>query len=127
GTIIKATATEKDPNGLDAKQPGAKLDAGKSPVTRGVFQYFPKALRAIARVSEVGANKYSWYGWHAVDNGFVRYSDAMGRHILDEPEVIDPDTGLPHIYQTAWNALARLELWEEERLRKETNKDPFKG
>lgn len=104
--------SEADPSGLKAGQPGAKLDAGKVDVYRGAVTYFPRALEAIARVSEVGAKKYSWKGWEKVANGFVRYSAAMMRHIMKEDrEEIDPDTGQPHLAETAWNALARLELY----------------
>lgn len=114
------TGTELDPNGLYAKQPGAKLDAGKSPVFRGAISYFPRALMAVAGVSAYGANKYSWKGWEQVPDGINRYSDALGRHIAKEGieglydlEIRDdpkyPGTIL-HAAQVAWNALARLEL-----------------
>lgn len=103
---------ELDPSGLQANTPGAKLDAGKIDVYRGGIAYFPRALEAIARVSEKGARKYSWKGWEKVANGVVRYTAAMMRHILKEDrEEIDPDTMEPHIAQTAWNAMARLELY----------------
>lgn len=103
---------ERDPNGIAAGVPGAKLDAGKSPVMRGVLQYFPRALLAIGRVSEAGAKKYSWKGWEHVPDGIIRYGDALGRHILleDIEGPYDSDTGLLHAAQQAWNACARLEL-----------------
>lgn len=108
---------ESDPLGKTAKEPGSKLDAGKIPVARGVLQYFPLALKAVAEISQIGANKYSWRGWEQVPDGINRYTDALGRHLLDEGlnfDVVDSDTGKPHIYQTAWNALARLELYLRE-------------
>lgn len=102
---------EFDPNGKSSKEPGSKLDAGKSPVYQGCFQYFPLALEAVARVSEKGAKKYSWKGWETVPDGINRYSNALGRHISKETfEYLDPDTEEPHAAQIAWNALARLEL-----------------
>src|SRR3990167_8758338 len=55
--------TETDPNGIPAKQPGSKLDSGKSPVMQGVLQYFPRAILEIAKVSQAGAAKYTWKGW----------------------------------------------------------------
>ena len=106
---------EIDPNGLSAKAPGSKLDKGKAPVMQGVLQYFPRALKAIAEISEVGANKYSWKGWESVDDGENRYGNAMARHILAE-DIEGPfdngpgGTGKLHAAQSAWNALARLEL-----------------
>ena len=103
--------TEKDPQGLTAKTPGAKMDAGKSPVSQGALLYFPRALLAIADVSLKGAEKYSWKGWEHVDDGFNRYTNAMGRHFLKESiELIDADTQCTHAACVAWNALARLEI-----------------
>lgn len=103
---------EADPNGLNSKEPGSKLDAGKSPVMQGVLQYFPRALLEIGRVSKRGADKYSWKGWESVPDGIVRYGDALSRHIICESieGPYDKDTGLLHAAQSAWNALARLEL-----------------
>ncbi len=103
--------TEFDPNGLDAHDPGAKLDAGK-PRMGLVMQGFPRALLAVGVVATVGAAKYSDGGWLTVKEGFERYTDAMHRHILEEAidGVIDPKTDLNHAAQVAWNALARLEL-----------------
>lgn len=108
----KHRPTESDPNGLDLKTPGSKADYGKAPVLQGAFQYFPRALRAVSLVSQVGARKYSWKGWESVPDGINRYGNALGRHILDEAidGPIDKDTGLSHASQQAWNALARLEL-----------------
>jgi len=103
---------EKDPDGLEANVPGAKLDHGKAPVMRGVIQYFPRALEQVAFVSEFGARRYSWGGFRHVKNGFERYSDAMGRHLLEEAlgHLYDKDSGIYAAAHTAWNALARLEL-----------------
>jgi len=104
--------TEHDPNGVPPHTPGAKLDAGKSPVMRGAIQYFPRALAAVADISAHGASKYTWKGWEDVPDGVNRYSDALGRHLVLEAceGPIDPATGLLHAAQVAWNALARLEL-----------------
>lgn len=109
---------EKDPAGLFPAEPGAKLDAGKVDVLRGAIQYFPRALKAIARVSELGAKKYSWKGWEKVPNGIRRYGAALLRHLLadnDDSNAVDDGPGgvgaeVMHSTQVAWNALARLEL-----------------
>lgn len=103
---------ELEPTGRNPHEPGAKLDAGKSPIMRGVINYFPRALAKVADVSDLGARKYTWGGWEAVPDGFQRYSDAMGRHMVGESVdgPVDPQTGLLHAAQVAWNALARLEL-----------------
>ena len=93
--------------------PGAvKYDAGKAPIFRGAIAYFPGILSGVARISEFGAKKYAWNGYLYVDDGLNRYTDAMVRHLIEEAkgEVLDPDSGLPHAWHTAWNALARGEL-----------------
>ena len=111
---------EKDPLGKAPKEPGSKLDFGKSPVYRGAIAYFPRALMAVANVSAYGANKYSWMGWASVPDGINRYKDALGRHIAKQ-EIEGPfdleirnDPKYPgevlHAAQVAWNALAVLEL-----------------
>ena len=107
---------ERDPNGIDAKTPGSKLDAGKSPALQGCIQYFPRAIRMVADVSLKGADKYSWRGWEEVSDGPNRYGNALVRHLIDEAidGPIDRDTGLLHKAQVVWNALAVLELYLRE-------------
>lgn len=89
-----------------------KYDQNKSPIYRGAVGYFPKAISGVASVSAFGATKYAWKGWEHVPDGIDRYTDAMVRHLVQEAtgEVLDPDSGLPHAWHVAWNALARAEL-----------------
>lgn len=103
--------TERDPNGVNAHVPGAKLDAGKNRLGL-VMHGFPLALREVGQVATIGAAKYTDHGWHNVPDGTSRYTDAMYRHLLAEAsgEQQDRDTGLHHAAHAAWNALARLEL-----------------
>ena len=103
---------ETDPLGKSSKEPGSKLDAGKAPLLQGVIQYFPRALSAVSMISLEGSKKYSWRGWETVPDGVNRYGDALGRHLIGEAVHgdTDPETGMMHAAQTAWNALARLEL-----------------
>lgn len=109
---MSAVVKEMDPNGRQPHEPGAKLDAGKAPIRRGLLEYFPRACIAIAQVSESGAQKYAWNGWESVPNGVNRYGDAELRHIvkaaIEGP--VDRDYGHLHAAHEAWNALARLEL-----------------
>jgi len=100
--------SERDPHGIDQHAPGAKLDHGKP--LAGILLQFSKALRAVVDVGTFGANKYSRGGWQHVPNGVVRYTDAMLRHILEEPDNPISSDGLLTAAQVAWNALARLEL-----------------
>jgi hypothetical protein len=103
---------EVDPTGKKSHEPGAKLDHGKSPVWRGAIDYFPRALEAVALVSAVGAEKYSWKGWEKVEDGVNRYNDALSRHLTREAieGPYDAQTKLLHAAQRAWNALAVVEL-----------------
>lgn len=100
-------AAESDPNGKDAHEPGAKLDAGKPDLS--LLLQFADALTAVAAVGTYGAKKYTRGGWLQVPDGVNRYTAAMLRHTLagDAP---DNDTGMHHAAHAAWNALARLQL-----------------
>ena len=112
-TELRGDRDEKDPNGIPAGVPGAKLDDGKIAVTRGCLHYFPRALLAVAELSTVGAQKYSWKGWESVSDGINRYGDALGRHELrieGDYTRRDPDTNVLEATAVVWNALARLEL-----------------
>ena len=103
---------EVDPNGKQSHEPGAKLDAGKPAIWRGLLDYFPRACFAVASVSTFGAKKYAWKGWESVPDGVNRYGDALGRHMLYEAlgEKWDPDSEMLHAAHAAWNAMAKLEL-----------------
>jgi hypothetical protein len=89
-----------------------KFDTGKAPIAQGVLEYFPLALEAVAVVSQFGYDKYGgWGGWRHVPDGFGRYKDALGRHLLDAGrERYAGDSNLLHRAHLAWNALATLEL-----------------
>lgn len=117
---IKDEYTLDDPSKIGTG--AVKYDGGKPCTYRGVVEYFPRAVTAVAEVSTFGAKKYAWAGWEAVDDGINRYSDAMVRHLFKEGagEVVDPDSGLLHAAHLAWGALARLELILRE---KERGKD----
>ena len=117
--------SEKDPDGLDPHEEGAKLDAGKAGYTRAL-RAFPRAISAVNSVSIYGEIKYTLDGWQSVDDGERRYSEAMMRHFVcvSQDDNVDNDSGLHHAAHVAWNALAVLELklrrFENERNRKET-------
>ena len=108
-------ARERDPNDKPPGQPGVKLDAGKSPVRRGLLEQFPRACMAVADVSKYGADKYCWNGWETVPDGINRYGDAEVRHIcyaaIEGPAAaLDMSSKLLHAAHEAWNAFARLEM-----------------
>lgn len=106
--ILPASATVKPVNGA------LKFDGGKAPVMQGAIGRFPLAIEQVALVSKYGKDKYGTYdGWEKVEDAFNRYDDAFGRHTLlhrSEGSYDIGDSGLPHLAQRAWNALATLEL-----------------
>jgi hypothetical protein len=93
-----------------------KYDGGKTAIYQGIVDYFPRALEAVAQISEFGAKKYAWKGWEGVDDGYNRYSNAMHRHELAKckGEIVADDSQLLHDAHFAWGALARLEIYLRE-------------
>ncbi len=97
---------------------GAKFDQKKPKA--GVLLDFGLALLEVAKIGTFGIEKYSRGSWSHVQDGQIRYSDALMRHLLAENQSkFDSDSNLLHAAHAAWNALARLELM----LRKEQNKE----
>lgn len=80
-----------------------KHDAGKLP-----WSLLPlDALEGIVEVLTYGAKKYAPDSWKTVPNAVRRYTDAMRRHqvSIDAGEKYDPESGLPHIFHIACNAM----------------------
>lgn len=82
-----------------------------------LFKQFPKALEAIVKCSEYGHSKYKetdkdYLNYTRVDGGSKTYADAGLRHRLEQGN--DLESGLPHQFHVAWNALAELQLWIQE-------------
>lgn len=79
------------------------------PVVRGVLDYFPDAIMAVARVSEVGNNQHNpgeplhWARAKSTDQ-----ADCLVRHLMQRG-TLDSD-GLRHTAKVAWRALALLQL-----------------
>lgn len=92
----------------ELQKAGKKDDKTKPLVLRGFLQQFPRAIEEVARVSQFGAEKYTWNGWETVPDGTERYSEALARHLLKQGD--DPESGMSHAAHAAWNAMARLEL-----------------
>jgi hypothetical protein len=81
---------------------GAKDDLSKLPV-----ELVPvEAIEAIAKVMDFGRKKYTENGWKSVPQAYRRYLGALLRHsyALLRGEVMDNDSGMPHIYHIACNA-----------------------
>ena len=71
----------------------------------------PNALLGITKVLEFGAKKYARGNWKLCKDT-TRYRKALLRHFLalQNGELLDPETGLPHVYHIACNALFLAEL-----------------
>ncbi len=113
GQTIPVTFAEAQPG--DGKDGARKMDVGKAPVVCGFINYFPRAMNAVALVSEYGARKYNdgayKTAWQEVPNGFNRYDDAVGRHLTHAAvEPYDDESQIAHLAHRAWNAMAALEL-----------------
>jgi hypothetical protein len=78
------------------------------PVASGVFDYFPDALVALARVSYEGNEQHHpGAPLHWARNKSTDESDALIRHFLQRG-TYDND-GLRHTAKMAWRALALLQ------------------
>ena len=102
---FEPTGAEPAPNSQTAK-----ADAGKAQLT-----LVPrKIIWAIARVREYGCKKYPEGGadnWRQVEP--QRYRDAMMRHMLqylDDPDGVDEESGLPHLWHCCCNAAFLCEM-----------------
>jgi len=78
------------------------------PVTRGVLDYFPDALLAVAEVSLAGNEQHhpgSPLYWE--EDKSTDHQDCLVRHLLDRG-TLDKD-GMSHTAKVAWRALALLQ------------------
>jgi hypothetical protein len=93
---------------------GQKFDDDKLPLGVVIQKQFPNALKAIAKCSQYGHDKYKddvdWLNFQRVDNWEQRYLNAFMRHFLEEGNDV---SGLPHLYHAAWNLLCLLEMLEK--------------
>ena len=86
----------------------AKADEGKLRITLVPRQI----IRDIAEVRMYGNKKYGDPdNWKKVEP--VRYRDALMRHLLaylDDPESVDRESGLPHLWHAACNIAFLCEM-----------------
>lgn len=75
----------------------------------------PDAIIAIGTVMTDALQKYQEGSWKSVEA--YRYRDALMRHIVEylkEPNGVDSESNLPHIYHVITNAAFLCELEKEE-------------
>ena len=81
-----------------------------APMARGLLDYFPDALAAVARLSQKGNDKHNpgeplhWSREKSND-----HADCIVRH-LAERGTVDAEDGELHDVKVAWRALAMLQL-----------------
>jgi hypothetical protein len=88
------------------------------PIARGVLDYFPDAIAAVANVSRLGNEQHNpgqplhWSREKSTD-----HADCIARHLI-ERGLIDVD-GARHSAKMAWRALALLQTEIEEEAARE--------
>lgn len=93
------------------------------PLYSGLVKYFPDALVAVARLSQIGNDQHNFgQPLHWSREKSSDHHDTLLRHLF-ESGTIDTD-GVRHSTKLAWRALAILQLEiEKEREDGETNED----
>ena len=79
------------------------------PICRGVLDYFPDAMAAVAEVSRIGNDQHNPgqpLHWAREKSG--DHADCIARHLI-ERGTLDSD-GTRHSAKLAWRALALLQL-----------------
>lgn len=94
-----------------ARGAGLKFD-GDKPRWTLMMQGLAFALSQVVAVLTFGAAKYQAHSWRKVENGQERYRDALYRHLAayETGELVDPESGLPHMAHVATNAMFLMEL-----------------
>jgi hypothetical protein len=79
------------------------------PLAKGVVDYFPDALAAVAEVSRVGNDQHNpGQPLHWERSKSTDHADCIMRHLIERGQ-IDAD-GLRHSAKLAWRALALLQV-----------------
>lgn len=79
------------------------------PMVRGLLDYFPAALAAVAELSRIGNEQHNpGQEMHHVRGKSTDHADCIVRHLMDRDSV-DTD-GVRHATKVAWRALALLQL-----------------
>ena len=92
--------------GVLPTEPGARKNV---PMARGLLDYFPNALAAVAYVSYIGNKQHNpGEELHWAKEKSTDHADCIMRHLLDRGK-LDSD-GIRHSAKLAWRALAALEI-----------------
>lgn len=81
------------------------------PVYSGFIKYFPRAIKAVARLSKIANDQHNpgeplhWAKEKSTDE-----LDALMRHMIDDVLGEETDTdGVTHLTKLAWRGMANLE------------------
>lgn len=82
---------------------GKKYDEGKSRMDLVPLD----TIEAVGKILGIGAKKYGENNWQELPNFWSRYKAALLRHLaaIDKGELIDQESGLPHIDHVLCNAV----------------------
>ena len=86
-----------------SKSVGMKFDTGKL-----LYSLIPpETTKALAEVLTYGAQKYAPNNWIKVENGDIRYMDALFRHLeaFRSGETHDPESGYHHLSHCLCNIM----------------------
>lgn len=66
-----------------------------------------ETVESVGKVLTFGAQKYGENSWQNLPDFWKRYKAALLRHLtaIDKGELIDPESGLPHIDHVLCNAV----------------------
>lgn len=88
--------------------PSASKDREEYPIVKGVLDYFPNAVAAVAKVSLIGNKQHNpGEPMHWAREKSFNHPDKIGRHLV-ERGTLDIDM-TRHSAKVAWRALANLE------------------
>ncbi len=93
----------------DQALPTDSKERKDTPLARGLLDYFPAALAAVAQLSAAGNRKHNpGEEMHHARGKSTDHADCILRHLVDRG-TIDPEDGLLHDVKVAWRALALLQ------------------
>jgi hypothetical protein len=104
------TAAKPFPLGTVAPAlPSGSAERKAIPLARGLLDYFPAALAAVAALSKAGNDKHNpGQPLHHSRGKSSDHADCIVRHLIDRGTV-DTEDGIRHSVKVAWRALALLQ------------------
>ena len=80
-----------------------------TPMARGLLDYFPDALKAVAQCSQIANEQHNpGEPMHWAREKSTDHADCIIRHLIDRGTV--DDDGVRHATKVAWRALAMLQV-----------------